>query len=232
MSDTIITHETFNIDNLFFEKPKQCTMKSSIKFSRIYPKYRYPNGQVDKVYIQTPELFSWGIQENKNQDNISNYTFSFVMYDRNEEVSKEQQNTIDIFEQILEKIKTHLKKAETKEALNQFQLDAHVDMMDIFYRKKDKGQLVSGVPPTLYPKLQTKFGNLEITTEFRNINDELINPYDLHGVRCQAAGNIVIDNIFIASEKKPLIQLKLDEAIITYQFKKVSRLRLPIVKAI
>ena len=235
MSDTIITHETFNIDNLFFEKPKQCTMKSSIKFSRIYPKYRYPNGQVDKVYIQTPELFSWGIQENKNQDNISNYTFSFVMYDRNEEVSKEQQNTIDIFEQILEKIKTHLKKAETKEALNQFQLDAHVDMMDIFYRKKDKGQLVSGVPPTLYPKLQTKFGKnrfLEITTEFRNINDELINPYDLLGVRCQAAGNIVIDNIFIASEKKPLIQLKLDEAIITYQFKKVSRLRLPIVKAI
>ena len=234
MSDTIITHETFNIDNLFFEKPKQCTMKSSIKFSRIYPKYRYPNGQVDKVYIQTPELFSWGIQENKNQDNISNYTFSFVMHDRNEEASKEQQNTIDIFEQILEKIKTHLKKAETKEDLNQFQLDAHVDMMDIFYRKKDKGQLVCGVPPTLYPKLQTKFGKnrcIEITTDFRSINDEVINPYDILGVRCQAAGNIVIDNIFIVSEKKPLIQLKLDEAIITHQFKKVSRLRLPIVKA-
>ena len=40
----------------------------------------------------TPELFSWGIQENKNQDNISNYTFSFVMYDRNAGVSIEQQN--------------------------------------------------------------------------------------------------------------------------------------------
>ena len=234
MSDTIITHETFNIDNLFFEKPKQGTVlgKGGIKFSRIYPKYRYPNGQVDKVYIQTPELFSWGIQENKNQDNISNYTFSFVMYDRNAGVSIEQQNMIDIFEQILEKIKTHLKKAETKEALNQFQLDAHVDMMDIFYRKKDKGQLVGGMSPTLYPKLQTKFGNLEITTEFRDINDESINSYDLLGVRCLAAGNIVIDNIFIASEKKPLIQLKLEEAIITHQFKKVSRLRLPIVKAI
>ena len=231
MSDTIITHETFNIDNLFFEKPKQGTVlgKGGIKFSKIYPKYRYPNGQIDKVYIQTPELFSWGIQENKNQDNITNYTFSFVMYDRNEEASKEQQNTIDIFEQILEKIKTHLKKAETKEALNQFQLEAHVDMMDIFYRKKDKGQIVSGVPPTLYPKLQTKFANLEITTEFRDINDESINSYDLLGVRCLAAGNIVIDNIFIASDKKPLIQLKLEEAIITHQFKKVSRLRLPIV---
>ena len=234
MSDTIITNETFNIDNLFFEKPKQYNMKGGLKFSRIYPKYRYPNGQVDKVYIQTPELFSWGVQENKNQDNISNYTFSFVMYDRNEEVSTEQQNTIDIFEQILCAIKTHLKKAETKQALNQFQLDPHIDMMDIFYRKKDKGQLVSGVPPTLYPKLQTKFektkrdGPPEIVTEFRNINDELINAYDLLGVRCQAAGNnIVIDNIFVVSEKNPLIQLKLDEAIITHQFKKVSRLRLP-----
>ena len=226
MSDTIITHETFNIDNLFFEKPKQGTVlgdkgKGGIKFSRIYPKYRYPNGQIDKVYIQTPELFSWGIQENKNQDNISNYTFSFVMYDRNAGVSIEQQNMIDIFKQILEKIKTHLKKVETKEALNQFQLDAHVDMMDIFYRKKDN------------PKLQTKFTKnrcLEITTEFRDINDESINSYDLLGVRCLAAGNIVIDNIFIANEKKPLIQLKLDEAIITHQFKKVSRLRLPLPK--
>ena len=230
MSDTIITHETFNIDNLFFEKPKQCTMKSNIKFSRIYPKYRYPNGKIDKVYIQTPELFSWGIQENKNQEDVSNYTFSFVMYDRIEEASKEQQNTIDIFEQILEKIKTHLKKAETKEDLNQFQLDSHVDMMDIFYRKNDKGQLVSGASPILYPKLQTKFGKnrcIEITTDFRSINDEVINPYDILGVRCMAAGNIVLDNIFIVSEKKPIIQLKLDEVIITDQFKRMSRLRLP-----
>ena len=230
MSDTIITHETFNIDNLFFEKPKQCTMKSNIKFSRIYPKYRYPNGKIDKVYIQTPELFSWGIHENKNQEDVSNYTFSFVMHDRNEEASKEQQNMINIFEQILERIKIHLKKAETKEDLNQFQLDSHVDMMDIFYRKKDKGQLVSGASPTLYPKLQTKFGKnrcIEITTDFRSINDEVINPYDILGVRCMAAGNIVLDNIFIVSEKKPIIQLKLDEVIITDQFKRMSRLRLP-----
>ena len=230
MSDTIITHETFNIDNLFFEKPKQCTMKSNIKFSRIYPKYRYPNGKIDKVYIQTPELFSWGIHENKNQEDVSNYTFSFVMHDRNEEVSKEQQNMINIFEQILERIKIHLKKAETKEDLNQFQLDSQVDMMDIFYRKKDKGQLVSGASPILYPKLQTKFGKnrcIEITTDFRSINDEVINPYDILGVRCMAAGNIVLDNIFIVSEKKPIIQLKLDEVIITDQFKRMSRLRLP-----
>ena len=230
MSDTIITHETFNIDNLFFEKPKQCTMKSNIKFSRIYPKYRYPNGKIDKVYIQTPELFSWGIHENKNQEDVSNYAFSFVMHDRNEEASKEQQNMINIFEQILERIKIHLKKAETKEDLNQFQLDSHVDMMDIFYRKKDKGQLVSGASPILYPKLQTKFGKnrcIEITTDFRSINDEVINPYDILGVRCMAAGNIVLDNIFIVSEKKPIIQLKLDEVIITDQFKRMSRLRLP-----
>ena len=44
MSDTIITHETFNIENLFFEEPKQYNMKGGLKFSRIYPKYTYPNG--------------------------------------------------------------------------------------------------------------------------------------------------------------------------------------------
>ena len=97
MSDTIITHETFSIENLFFEEPKQYNMKGGLKFSRIYPKYRYPNGQVDKVYIQTPALFSRGVQDNKNLDNISNYTFSFVMFDQNVGVSEEQQNMIDIF---------------------------------------------------------------------------------------------------------------------------------------
>ena len=227
MSDTIITYETFDINNIFFEDPKQYNMKG---FSRMYPKYRYPNGQVDNIYIQTPELFSWGVQENKSLENIANYTFSFVMFDQNVVVSEEQQNMIDIFEHILDAIKTHLKKEETKEALNKFQLDALVDMTGIFYRKKDKGQLVSGVPPTLYPKLQTKYekvkrdGPPEIITEFRNVNDELINPNDQLGVRCRAVGNIMIDTIFVASEKKPAIQLKLDEVIINEQFKKVSRL--------
>ncbi len=77
-------------------------------------KYIYPSGRVDKVYIQTPELFSWGVQENTSLDNIANYTFSFVMFDQNVGVSEEQQNMIDIFEQILSAIKTHLKKEETK----------------------------------------------------------------------------------------------------------------------
>ena len=209
MSDTIITHETFDVDRIFFEDPKQYNMKGGINFSRIYPKYICPSGRVDKVYIQTPELFSWGVQENKSLDNIANYTFSFVMFDQNVGVSEEQQNMIDIFEQILSAIKTHLKKEETKEALSQFQLDAHVDMMDIFYRKKEKGQLVSGVPPMLYPKLQTKFektkrdGPPEIITEFRNVNDELVNPNDQLGVRCRAIGNIMIDNIYVAARRNP-----------------------------
>ena len=60
-------------------------------------------------------------------------------------------------------------------------------------------------PPTLYPKLQTKFVKTkrpEIITEFRNVNDELINHNDQLGVRCRAVGNIMIDTMFVASAKK------------------------------
>ena len=39
--------------------------------------------------------------------------------------------------------------------------------MDIFYRKRDNGELVAGVPPTMYPKLYTKYERpSQITTYF------------------------------------------------------------------
>ncbi|KAG1701168.1 Early protein [Nymphon striatum] len=226
--------ENFDIKNIIFDEPRQFTMES-FKFSRVYPKYKYPNGEIDKIHIQTPELFSWGVQENKgfgwDENTISNYTFPFVMFDVNRGPSDEEEKMIEIFEQILLAIKNYLKLQSTKEKLEQFELDSFVDMMNIFYRKKDKGQFVEGIPPTLWSKLRTKYSKLkrvapEITTEFRNMEDEILNASDQINVRCRAIGNIVIDNIFVANKKKPIIQLKLDEVIITEQLNNNRKSRL------
>ena len=42
----------------------------------------------------------------------------------------------------------------TKKALGKFNLAPE---KDTFYRKRDDGELIVGVPPTMYPKLLTKY---------------------------------------------------------------------------
>lgn len=203
-------------------------------------KYDYEDGKLpSKISIRTPQLFSWGIQENgKNTklpisetNPVENYTMSFVMFNK-ERIggpSEDESKTIDMFEAILTKCQNHLKHPSTKAVMGKYNMDPLVDMMSIFYRKHDKGQPICGYAPTLYPKLYTKFQKTripgskpEILTGFYTKANSPIDPTTLVGVKCNVIGEIIIDNIYIGSS--PYMQVKLNDAIVVDQFSKQRRL--------
>lgn len=239
-----LTYETFDINNVIFEDVKKI-QHGKLEFQRIIIKYLYDNGKTDKLSIKTPELFSWGIQEKhpyavgstasagSDSDSIvEGYTMSFVMFDQNSGPTEEQAGCLQMFEEILSKCKSHLKSEEVKAATAKYQMDALTDLMDIFYRKKDKGIPIAGLPPTMYPKLYTKFDanrlptdKPEITTGFYDANDDPIDPTKFIGSRCKAIGDIIVDNIYIGA--KPSIQIKLNDVIVLEQFAKVRKLMAP-----
>ena len=90
-----IAIENFNIDNVIFEEVKKVT-KGDIKYIRLVIKYQTAEGKCD-LCIATPELMSWGIQENRQKQNgdstaeqpADSYSLPLVMSD---------QATIDVFE--------------------------------------------------------------------------------------------------------------------------------------
>lgn len=226
-----LTHENFNVDNIIFQEVKT---NNDFKFQRIGIHYKYEDGNVDKLSIKTPELFSWGVQENKNKEKgtVDSFTFSLVMFNQNSGATEEELETIKMFEQILEAIKGHLLKEATKEELNKWDSDHIIHAMDIFWRKKDKGKMVEGAPPTMYPKLLTKFDKTrpagqapEISTGFYNVEDQPLDPINdgLVGSRCKAFADVVVDNIYIGGGRFS-VQLKLNDVIIVEQFKKARRL--------
>ncbi len=231
-----LTFETFNVDNIVFQPIR---VNKKFQFSRIPIQYRYDTGKCDKLSIETPELFSWGVQENSNpskkdEKQVDSYTMSFVMYNQKDGPTEQEEKAIRLFETVLEAIKTYLKTPEVKHELGKSTnrvYDAFVDSLDLFYRKKDKtkGGLVEGAPPTMYPKLLTKYDETrpadkapEIITGFYDPEDNPLDPLSLVGSRCKAMGDIVIDNIYIGSNIS--VQCKLHDVIVIEKMASPRRL--------
>lgn len=217
--------DSFNIDNLIFGDVKKC-VTGDVAYSRIPIKYRTNDKDVE-LCIATPELLSYGVQENRQktldskktnlEKPVDSYSLPLVMSD---------EKTSDVFEQILIKCKGHLNLHSTKKALNKSTI--HTDSMDIFYRKKDEGIIVPGAAPTMYPKLFTAYGKKDInappkiTTEFYDMNDEPIDPLSLIGVKAKIIAAITVRDIYIGVT--PSIQLKVNDAIVVEKLDKRRRL--------
>jgi len=234
----VISAKDFNIENMVFSD--KIYQHDDYGFQKIFPQYIYPDGKVDKMFIQTPELFSFGIKtfENKtkppNPPQHSTHNFSFIMFDKNKSASEEELLTIKMFEDMLDKIKGHLKDIETIKKLGKMGKRAEwialVDSLAVLSYQTDKnnGSIIEGVPPSLYVKLQTKFdksSNPPIVTNFMDSSGEEILPNTLQMAKCKVIGVIALESIYISA--KPSVQLKLDECLVTEQFKKISRLHIP-----
>lgn len=226
-----ITWKDFDINNVIFEKVTKMTTTAEIKFQRIFLKYKYHDGTVGKISIRTPKLYSYGVQENRSSQTnlLDSYTLPVTMYDKMVGQTEDEAKTIEMLESCLKLIKQHLKKSDVKEALNKYEMDADVDQMDIFYRKKDKGLILPDIPPTLYPKLVTAYEKSrnpsvppKIVTGFYDSDDEPIDPIALINERCRVVCDVCLDNIYIGA--KPSIQVKVNDVIVVDRFTRRRRL--------
>ena len=65
----ITSYEDLTPDNIIFNKAKEYKVKDSkIRYKRIPIEVKYPNGKKGQLIIETPLLFSFGVNEKKNQE--------------------------------------------------------------------------------------------------------------------------------------------------------------------
>ena len=112
---------------------------------------------------------------------------------------------------LLRNAKDHL--VEHKEDIEKWDLE-RIDLkrLNPLYWKKDKGVIVKGLGPKLYPKLivsrkQEKYNG--IITYFYDQDDNRLDPEDLKGKPCFVRSAIKIESIFIGN--KISLQVKLFE---------------------
>ena len=233
---SFLTYKEIDLNRIVLEPVKEI-VNGAISFKRINIKYIMPNGTREKLSIKTPELFSWGVAENRSMDKSKDlppdsYQMSLVMYDAREVAtqSEDERGTVEVLEKIVKKIKAHLKDDATKAAMKKYQLDPFVDLMDMFYRKKGAGGKIDpNYAPTLYAKLYTHPAIAGaapiIKSGFFDSDDRPIDPLSMIGTRSRCICEVVIDNIYIG--QKPSIQIKINDCIVMSRAEKVRRLFAP-----
>ena len=64
------SYENITQDNIIFNQTKEFKVKdSNIKYKRIPIEIKYPNGKKGALVIETPHLFSFGVNELKKTRN-------------------------------------------------------------------------------------------------------------------------------------------------------------------
>lgn len=225
-----VAFHKLNVDNIVVEVPKTAAAPGQ-KGVWVNIKYIYSNGKKDKLKIQTPEIFSYGISR---YEESSPGKMCLVMVNRKlreaqangEDISEDdaedikvEDATIKMLDNITEKVKEAMKEPEMVKALTK-QKDkkwvSSVDSMEIIKRKEqengiDTVYVYAKVVPNNFMK--TKFLTIDEESIVDLDHDETVERLSRKDVNCRATALIVIDSVFVG--KEPYLQVKLAEAMVS-----------------
>lgn len=237
--DKIITTDNFDKTKLRFSADKSSVYTNdTYHFKKIYPKYEYSKGVLDDIYIQIPEVKSYGLKTFCNNGEKPSHSFSFCINIKpnfeegvdEKQAAHIQATIISIFTEIEDGIKLFLKQTDTKKQLGT-NTDKNWDIMvnriksGLNYQDdKDTGEQVG--TPTIFSKLKlkTSLRKDEIITVFSvyDSKSDTVKDIPSHRVveelqnkRCVATGVIQLESVFVPKTHMMSLQYKLDEALIT-----------------
>jgi len=207
----------FNAKNrIIFSKVENGTIPGStpqINYKRVRISVKNPDGSVGDLILPTTEVFSFGVQENKdmNSGKVNGYTMPLCLWSKNG-ATEDEKLFSDTFNAIVDKCRNYL--LENRDEIERYELeDSDLKRFNPLYWKKEKGKVVEGIGPTLYAKLIYSKKSDKILTLFSDSNDNSdVDPMSLFGKYCFAEGAIKIESIFIGN--KISLQVKLYEAVV------------------
>lgn len=218
MNTQLSSSTSYNVANMRFGKVIVGSAGApgsgpAIKYYRIPVNTLNSDGTIGELVFQTEELFSFGVSENKDQNTgkVNGYTLPLCMWNKDAPTDAEKAFT-RVLEEVVEKCKDHLLLEETKDEIGKYELERSElkNMNSFIYRKKEKGKVIDGVGPVLYPKLIESKKNNKIVTSIFNDRGQEIDPMSLVGKYCWVKAVIKIESIYVGA--KITLQVKVYEA--------------------
>ena len=233
MNKTMISDPvTYDINNLFFEKPKEQSTKlsngSTINFFRVNIKTKNPDGKTSGDLILTlDKSFCLGLSDKFGAENLSAL---MLLWDNQKGPTNKQTKTKELIDSIVEKCKDWLLVPENKKAVKKMSVKREelTKMNPLRTRPNENGDYNDADSPLFAVRLTQskertdKNGNLvpaKISTGFYSEDEKdsdgnqlEINPLSLINKKFNATIAIKVEDIFIGKDIS--IQFKLLEAVV------------------
>ena len=233
MNKTIISDPvTYDINNLFFEKPKEQSTKlsngSTINFFRVNIKTKNPDGKTSgDLILSLDRSFCLGISDKFGAENLSAL---MLLWDSQKGPTNKQKKTKELIDSIVEKCKDWLFVPENKKAVKKMSVKREelTKMNPLRTRPNENGDYNEADSPLFAVRLTQskertdKNGNLipaKISTGFYSEDEKdssgnqlEINPLSLINKKFNATIAVKVEDIFIGKDIS--IQFKLLEAVV------------------
>ena len=213
----LTSYENINQENIFFNEAKEYKVKDSkIKYKRIPIEVKYPNGKKGALVLESPVLFSFGVNEKKNQETnkLVGYSMPVCLWARDSEPNNKEKAFFDVINNVTTLSQQHLE--------NEYGPDLASTLSSPFYYKqieytdkkgKKKTKVDESSAPVLYAKLIYSEKSEKILSMFKTKGRKDLNPFKYINQYCNVNLALIIEGIFI-SKTVTSLQIKVRECYV------------------
>ena len=211
------SYENITQENIIFNEAKEYKVKDSkIKYKRIPIEVKYPNNKKGPLVVETPDFFSFGVSEKKNQETgkLVGYSIPVCLWSRDSEPNNKEQAFFDIINNVIKFSQQHLE--------NEYGPDLASSLSSPFYYKqieytdkkgKKRTKVDESSAPVLYAKLIYSEKTNKILSLFKGKRGCDLNPFKYINQYCRVKLALIIEGIFI-SKTVTSLQIKVHECYV------------------
>ena len=211
------SYDRLTQENIIFNEAKEYKVKDSkIKYKRIPIEVKYPNGKKGALVIETPLVFSFGVNEKKNleKNKLVGYSMPVCLWAKDSEPGTKEKAFFDAINNVTNLSQKHLENEYGTDLASTLSLPFYFKNEEYTDKKgKKKTRIDPSSAPVLYAKLIYSEKSKKILSLFKTKGKKDLNPFRYIDQYCNVKMALIIEGIFISSTVTSL-QIKVHECYV------------------
>ena len=209
--------QDLNPQSIIFNEAKEFNVKDSkIKYKRIPIETVYPNGKKGSLVIETPFLFSFGVNEKKDQNTnkLVGYSIPVCLWEKDSSPNLKEEQFYKFLCKLTEICKKYLEEEYGPDLASSLSEPLYYKQIEYTDKKgKKTTKRDPSAAPVLYAKLIYSEKLKKILSLFHVKGKKKVNPFNYLNQYCNVEMALIIEGIFI-SKTVTSLQIKVHECYI------------------
>ena len=211
------SYDHLTSENIIFNEAREFKIKDSkIKYKRVPIEIKYPNGKKGALVIETPLLFSFGVNEKKNQERgkLVGYSMPVCLWSKDSVPNPKELSFFETLNNVMKICRLHLESEYGADLASSLSSSFYYKQIEHTDKKgKKKTKIDESSAPVLYAKVIYSEKSKKILSLFKTKGKKDLNPFKYIDQYCNVRMALIIEGIFI-SKTVTSLQIKVHECYV------------------